>query len=248
MTRRARRVEILAAILASALSANGALADSGIIVKAKDGSTPVNQPDLFAGALTQAWGDGSRFCAALKARTSGMIRSCSARPSGATSVVMSGRTPMVNFSDGVTIQADLPYYKGTCPITEEITVQLEAPLMISGDMLAISSIAFGSATLTLANGAPTWGSPCSSASGQHPEDTLATAVSGAAKAAAGEVDFPGDSLNRALAEVEPRLKRTLSGATYTVSTSSGDIAFAVTGSVAHERPSETPPVRIQRKP
>jgi hypothetical protein len=248
MTRRARRAEILAAILAWALSANGALAESGIVVRAKDGSAPVNQPDLFARALAQAWGDGSRFCAAVKARMSGAIRSCSARPYGETSVFMYGRTPMVNFSDGVTIEGDLPYYKATCPVTEEIKVQLQAPLTISGDMLAISSLAFGPATLTSEKGVQRWGSPCSSSPGQHPEDTLATAVSSAAELAGRDINFPGDSLNRTLAEVEPQLRRALSGATYTISTSTGDIVFAVTGSVAHERPSESPPLRLQKKP
>jgi hypothetical protein len=108
-------------------------ASGGLVVKLRDGSTPINQPDLIASALSKAWGDGSQFCAALKAllqyAANGVVNSCTAQPFGITRVGMPGRTPVVSFSDNVTLQGtSTQQHDKICAFTDTLNVLLEAPL------------------------------------------------------------------------------------------------------------------------
>ena len=238
MTRFIRTGSAIAAVLATVFLPLPASPYGGLIVKLQDGSTPVNQPDLFAAALARAWGDGSRFCAAIRAQLpagpNGTVTSCAP---GAidSSFVSNGRTPIIAFTGRVTLQGTSPLYKNTCPFTDVVHVQVQAPMTITGDMLSISAISFGPPTVT-----PfveeTWGAPCT---GEHPGG-ISSNIKAAASFAASNVNFPGSTLNDTLAPFVPPMRKALTGARYTPSTFSGDLVYAVTGSYVTSRVSDAP--------
>ncbi len=236
----------LASIALLAL-ASPAAAGSGLVVKLKDGSTPVNAPDLFANALTQAWGDGSRFCAALTSLLSGdangQVTSCVAQPYGSTGVLLAGRTPLVAFTGRVTLKGSSPYYQTSCPFTDTINLSVQAPLTITGDALAITAISFAQPRVTAVVAREVWGGSCTAA--QHPGGIGSTAAS-FAQTAASDVNFPGSALNNALAQFTAPMKQALQGAVYTPSISTGDIVYAVVGGYVHQKPSEEVPLRLPR--
>lgn len=228
------------ATLAAALSPLSAHALGGLVVKLRDGSTPVDQPDLFASALTQAWGDGSRFCAALKAQLpapdspsgNGVVTSCTPVPYGVTEFIMAGRTPLLLFSGKVTLQGTSPFLNGTnCPFTETVSVSLQAPLTIKGDMLTIREISFSPPTVT-GRVDEVWAGDCNNSSPSRRPGGLSSMVKGAVPIAASDAGFPGNALNDALSPFGAPMKQALSAQTYTPSAATGDAIYTVTGSVA----------------
>lgn len=234
----------------AALAPSATWADGGLVVRLADGSTPVNRPDLFANALSRAWGDGSRFCAALKSllpvpggpySANGGVTSCAAQPYGITGVSVSGHTATVLFSAKVTLQGASPDENRTCPFTDTLTVSLQAPLTITGAVYTISSIGFAPATFT-APVQETWGAPCTNRSGDHPGG-LSSLEPVFARTAASSVNFPGDALNNAFAPYAGPMQHALTGMAYTLSGASGDAVYTVTGSMLHQRLDETSRMR-----
>ncbi len=230
----------------AALAPSATWADGGLVVRLADGSTPINQPDLFANALSRAWGDGSRFCAALRSllpvpggpySANGGVTSCVAQPYGSTGVSVSGNTATVLFSAKVTLQGVSPDETRNCPFTDTVTVSLQAPLTITRAVYTINSIGFAPAAVSTPV-QETWGAPCSDRSGDHPGG-ISSVEAVFARNATSSVNFPGDALNNAFAPYAGPMQRALTGMAYTLSGASGDAVYTVTRSMLHQRIDET---------
>jgi hypothetical protein len=230
-----------AAAFGMILGASPVSAADGLYVKSIDGSLAVNQPDLFASALQSAWAGGGKFCSALKSllpTANGTVTSCTPGAYPAVEVTMSHGYPTVVFVGSVTLSGSSPIQNKTCPFTDVVNLTIETPLVAHATAVAISSIGFQSPTIE-ATVQQSWGAPCTDQAGSHPGG-LAPVIPQMAKTAATDADLPGSALTNALAPVDGQLLQALSGHTYTVATSTGDIIYIATGSALVQHIDQSP--------